>query len=158
LHETDEYTSLESYPLLQDLPFWKEYNEEFYGFEHIELARNHTNEAHVGQHYALWLEENGCMNWRDYFVAPTGTMDKKDEHKWPIPEEYHYNTWIAERTNTKIKEYTQNNESFFMWSSFFDPHPPYLVPEPWDKMYDPELLTIPKGIEGEHEKNPPHFQ
>ncbi|MBO1911462.1 sulfatase-like hydrolase/transferase, partial [Microvirga sp. 3-52] len=65
---------------------------------------------------------------------------------------------IAERTNTKIKEYTQNNESFFMWSSFFDPHPPYLVPEPWDKMYDPELLTIPKGIEGEHEKNPPHFQ
>lgn len=157
LQETEEYSSLESYPLLQDLEFWENYDKEFYGFEHIELARNHTNEAHVGQHYALWMEEKGCKNWRDYFVGPTGTMGREEEHKWPIPEEYHYNTWIAERTNAKIKEYVEDDENFFMWSSFFDPHPPYLVPEPWDTMYDPEKLTIPKGKEGEHNQNPPHF-
>ena len=45
-----------------------------------------------------------------------------------------------------------------MWSSFFDPHPPYLVSEPWDSMYEPDQLTIPKGVEGEHKNNPPHFQ
>ncbi|MBO0995741.1 sulfatase family protein [Bacillus sp. SD088] len=158
LQATDEYSSLEAYPLLQDLDYWKRFKDEFYGFEHIELARNHTNEAHVGQHYAVWMEEKGCKNWRDYFVEPTGTMSKEIEHRWPIPEEYHYNTWIAERTNHKLEEYKQNNENFFIWASFFDPHPPYLVPEPWDRMYDPEKLTIPKGVEGEHQKNPPHFQ
>ena len=41
---------------------------------------------------------------------------------------------------------------------FFDPHPDYLVPEPWDTMYDPDELTIPQMVEGEHDKNPPHFR
>src|SRR5690625_1139938 len=157
-YSTEKYKSIEAYPTLQDLDFWKAFDEEFYGFEHIELARNHANEQLVGQHYAIWMEKKGFKNWRDYFAPPTGTMDPSIEHKWPIPEEYHYNTWIAERTNHKLEEYTENDENFFMWASFPDPHPPYLVPEPWDTMYDPDDLTIPKGVEGEHEKNPPHFQ
>ncbi|MBP1916924.1 sulfatase [Lederbergia galactosidilytica] len=157
-NSTEEYPSIESYPLLSDLTYWKNFNESFYGFNHVELARNHTNEHLVGQHYALWLEEKGCLNWRDYFLAPTGQMDPNEKYKWAIPEKYHYNTWIAERTNALLEQYQENNQNFFLWSSFFDPHPPYLVPEPWDTMYDPEQLTIPKGIEGEHEDKPPHFK
>ncbi|KIL42131.1 sulfatase [Gordoniibacillus kamchatkensis] len=157
LHGTEEFPSLESYPILQDLEFWKKFDDDFYGFEHVELARNHTNEAHVGQHYAIWMEENGCMNWRDYFLPPTGTMDKSVLHKWPIPEKYHYNTWISERTNALLDTYKQSGENFFLWASFFDPHPDYLVPEPWDTMYDPDKLTIPTVTPGEHDNNPPHF-
>jgi arylsulfatase A-like enzyme len=157
LKSTEEFPSLESYPILQDLEYWKKFNGPFYGFDHVELARNHTNEAHVGQHYAIWMEEKGCSNWRDYFLPPTGTMDKKTLHKWAIPEEYHYNTWIAERSNALLEQYKENDESFFLWSSFFDPHPDYLVPEPWDTMYDPDALTLPKLVPGEHDNNPPHF-
>lgn len=157
LRSTEQYPSLESYPILQDLDFWKAFDEDFYGFEHAELARNHTNEAHVGQHYALWMEEKGCTNWRDYFVAPTGTMDPSKLHHWEIPEEYHYNTWIAERTGALLEQYKETGENFFLWSSFFDPHPDYLVPAPWDTMYDPDKLTIPSVTPGEHEQNPPHF-
>lgn len=69
INSTEEYPSLESEPLLQDLDFWKDFHGPFYGFNHIELARNHTNEFLVGQHYALWMEEKGCKNWRDYFTA-----------------------------------------------------------------------------------------
>ena len=118
------------------------FSRSFYGFDHVELARNHTNEAHVGQHYALWLEEQGCANWRDYFLPPTGTMDPTQTYTWPIPEKYHYNTWIAERTHSLLDQYKKAKEPFFLWASFFDPHPEYLVPEPWDSMYDPEKLTI----------------
>lgn len=157
LHGTDEFPSLESYPILQDLDFWREFDEPFYGFDHVELARNHTDEAHVGQHYAIWMEENGCANWRDYFRSPTGNNDEQ-RRKWLIPEEYHYDTWIAQRTNALLEQYHQNGENFFLWSSFFDPHPKYLVPEPWDTMYNPEELTVPSIVEGEHENNPPHFQ
>ncbi|MGC5772108.1 sulfatase family protein [Paenibacillus pabuli] len=158
LRGTDEYPSLESYPLLQDLDFWRSFHGPFYGFDHVELARNHTNEAHVGQHYASWLEERGCTHWRDYFLPPTGTMDPSVKHKWGIPEEYHYDNWIAERTNALLEQYREEEQPFFLWSSFFDPHPDYLVPEPWDALYDPELLTIPAVVEGEHEHNPPHFK
>ncbi|GIN56799.1 hypothetical protein J8TS2_11180 [Lederbergia ruris] len=157
LKDTKEYSSIESYPLLTDLDYWKKFNGPFYGFEHIELTRNHTNEHLVGQHYALWMEEKGCTNWRDYYLPPTGTMDPDERYKWAIPEKYHYNTWIAERTNAKLEEYQKKDESFFLWASFFDPHPPYLVPEPWDTMYDPEQLTLPTIVPGEHDRNPPHF-
>lgn len=155
---TEDYPSIEAYPVLQDLDFWRTFNGPFYGFDHIELARNHANEAHVGQHYALWMEKKGCANWRDYFLPPTGTMDRGIKYTWPIPEEYHYDTWIAERTNALLEQYKENGESFFLWSSFFDPHPDYLVPEPWDTMYDPEKLTIPSAVPGEHDRNPPHFR
>ncbi len=156
LHGSDEYPSLESYPILQDLDFWRNFDEIFYGFEHVELARNHADEAHVGQHYAIWLEENGCTHWRDYFAPPTGTA-RGQYHKWHIPEAYHYDTWIAERTNALMETYQQKGENFFLWASFFDPHPKYLVPEPWDTMYDPSTLTVPAVTAGEHDKNPPHF-
>lgn len=158
LASTEEYPSLEAYPILQDLDYWRRFHGPFYGFEHIELARNHTNEAHVGQHYALWMEENGLENWRDYFLPPTGTMDSSMKYKWPLPEKYHYNTWIAERTNARLKHYQKHGDSFFLWASFFDPHPSYLVPEPWDKLYNPSDLSVPKLVPGEHEHNPPHFQ
>ncbi|KRG15775.1 sulfatase [Virgibacillus soli] len=158
LHSTEEYPSIEAYPILQDLEYWREFNGPFYGFDHVELARNHTNEAHVGQHYALWMEEKGLSNWRDYFLSPTGNMDPHETYKWKLPEKYHYNNWIAERSNAMLEEYKNNDENFFLWSSFFDPHPEYLVPEPWDTMYDSKDLTIPKVTPKEHEKNPPHFR
>lgn len=157
LHGTDEYPSLESYPILQDLDFWRNFDERFYGFDHVELARNHADEAHVGQHYAIWMEEKGLTNWRDYFSPPTGNA-KGQYRTWPIPEEFHYDTWIAERTNALMESYQQNDENFFLWASFFDPHPKYLVPEPWDTMYNPETLTVPSVTPGEHDNNPVHFQ
>jgi arylsulfatase A-like enzyme len=157
LRGTEEFPSLESYPLLQDLEFWENFDDVFYGFDHIELARNHTDEAHVGQHYALWMEEKGLDNWRDYYRSPTGNNDTQ-KRKWLIPEEYHYNTWIAERTNALISEYNDKDQPFFMWASFFDPHPVYLVPEPWDTMYDPTELTVPSIVPGEYDAYPPHIQ
>jgi arylsulfatase A-like enzyme len=154
---TEAYPSLEAYPILQDLDFWRGFNGPFYGFEHVELARNHVDEAHIGQHYALWMEAQGCSNWRDYFQPPTGN-NPDQRWTWQIPEEFHYNTWIAERTNALLESYHREGRPFFLWASFFDPHPPYLVPEPWDRMYDLTRITVPCAVEGEHALNPPHFQ
>ncbi len=157
LQGTAEFSSLEAYPTLQDLDFWRDFHGPFYGFDHVELARNHADEAHIGQHYAIWLEENGCSNWRDYFRPPTGSNEDQ-KHTWLIPERYHYDYWIAERCNALLESYAQADKNFLLWASFFDPHPPYLVPEPWDKLYDPERLTVPALVPGEHDNNPPHFQ
>lgn len=152
LKATEEYTSLESYPILQDQEFWKNYNEDFYGFETVKLARNHTNEAHVGQHYVEWLERKGCNNWRDYFLPPTGNMDKEIKYKWKIPERYHYNTWIAEETIHQMEEYKESGEQFFLCANFFDPHPDYLIAEEYVDMYDPDHLTLPHLMPGELER------
>ncbi len=151
LVETPEFSSLESYPLLRDLEFWKTFQDPFYGFHHVELARNHGDECHVGQHYALWLEEKGLTNWRDYFENQWGThsfgepKNLPQKHRWNLPEDYHLNAWIAERTNARMDHARTQDQPFFLWASFFDPHPPYLVPEPWDTLYDPANISIPKA-------------
>ena len=50
------------------------------------------------------------------------------------------------------------DDNFFLWASFFDPHPKYLVPEPWDKMYDPDAISVPGVHTRRARLNPPHFQ
>ena len=157
LASTEEFSSLESYPLMQDLDFWRGFSGPFYGLDHVELARMHADEAHVGQHYAIWMEEKGFTEWRDCFRKPTGNADPQ-HGRWNLPEEYHPDAWIAERTIALLRQYRQSGEPFFLWPSFFDPHPPYLVPEPWDTMYDPAQVTVHQVTPGEHDKNPPHFQ
>ncbi len=154
---TMQFQSYESYPIMQALDFWRNFHGPFYGFDTVELARNHVDEPHVGQHYAIWMEENGLKNWKDCFWGPTGTHAPQ-VYKWNLPEKYHYNRWIAEKTGNLLESYKNKNESFFLWASFFDPHPPYLAPEPWDSMYDPEKLTVPRMTPGEHDRNPPHFR
>jgi arylsulfatase A-like enzyme len=153
---TEEYPSLESYPILHDLDFWRRFHGPFYGFQHVELARNHTDEAHAGQHYALWMEEQGHKDWRRYF-QPVRPRSQAGE-PWEIPEEIHYNAWIANRTRALMKQYRERNEPFFLWASFFDPHPPYMVPEPYAGMYDPAKVTVPEHRENEFCDKPPYFQ
>ena len=151
-----DYRSIESNPLQQNLDFWRGFTGPFYGFDHIELCRNHTDEFHIGQHYGLWLEEQG-YDWRKCFQKPGGTAEKQ-KYKWNLPEKYHYNAWIAERTNAMMQEYADNGDHFFLWASFPDPHPPYLVPEPWDTMYDPDKITVPEMHPEEDFANmPPHY-
>ena len=153
LDSTDEYSSLESQHIMKDLDFWRGFNGPFYGFDHVELARNHAVEDHVGQHYAIWMEEKGLKDWEDYF-EPSYTK----KHIWDLPEEYNYNTWIAERTNALIEDFAAKDEKFFMWASFFDPHPPYYAPQPWASMYDPSKLTLPGINPGETERNTEFFK
>ena len=156
---TPESPSLESQPLMRQLDFWRDFHGPWYGFDHVEVCRNHADESHAGQHYGIWMEEKGLTNWLDYFQPwPRDPNQKRRQHSWDLPEEYHYNTFIAERSNAFIDKAQQDGKPFFLWASFPDPHPPYLVPEPWASMYDPDDMEPGELVPGEHDQNPPHFQ
>jgi arylsulfatase A-like enzyme len=170
LKGTAEFPSLESYPILHDLDFWRSFHGPFYGFQHVELARNHTDEAHVGQHYALWMEAKAPGQWRQHFLptpdwaqklgAPPDSTHRlpKPGEPWSLPEDLHYNAWIAERTNALMEDYSRTGENFFLWASFFDPHPGYMVPEPYASLYDPDQVTVPEHRPGEFDDKPPYFK
>lgn len=153
-----DQTSLEAQPTLRDLDFWRSFHGPYYGFEHIELARNHADESHVGQHYAIWMEENGLPDWRDFFRAwPPSPDDRPRRHLWELPAKYHYSTWTADRTIASIERAVAADSPFFLWSSFHDPHPPYLVPEPYATMYDPADMVVPRHTPGEFDSMAPWF-
>ncbi len=155
---SEEYPSLESAQKIWDFDFWRSFHGPFYGFSHVELLRGHTAEHWVGQHYALWMEEKGLKNWRDFFFAPTGTLPDAGMGRWTLPEEYHYNAFIAEKSIQQMEAAADAKEPFFLWASFPDPHYPQLVPAPWDSMYRPEDMELPPFSFAEHEKNPPYFK
>ncbi|MFA7256108.1 MAG: sulfatase-like hydrolase/transferase [Kiritimatiellales bacterium] len=165
LRSTPEFPSIESHPLLRDLNYWRNFHGPWYGIGHVELARCHGDEALVGQHYALWMEEKGFFGWRAHFQTNWEEFDYSDghpnppqKHKWSLPEEFHTNAWITERSLERIRRNKEEGKPFFLWASYFDPHPPYLVPEPWASMYDPAKITVPCVVSGEHEKSPSHIQ
>lgn len=121
------------------------------------MTRNHADEAHVGQHYGIWLEEQGLDNWRDYFQSVPGQSSPR-YGAWELPAELHYSTWTAERTIALIEENAQSDKPFFGWASFHDPHPPYLVSQPWSELYDPAAMEPGTLLENAVELLPEHFR
>lgn len=158
LASTPDQTSLEAQPTLRDLDFWRGFHGPWYGFDHIELARNHADESHVGQHYALWMEDNGLSHWRDYFRSwPPRADEPRRRYSWNLPAELHYSTWTAERSIAAIERAAAADRPFFTWASFHDPHPPYLVPEPYASMYDPADVEPGRLTPGELDLMAPWF-
>lgn len=166
-----DQTSLECQPTLRDLDFWRSFHGPWYGFEHVEVARMHANESHAGQHYAIWMEQQGFTDWRHYFASPDpdfkpqhspvrgpGNYGDMEPASWELPEEFHYTTWTAERTIANIERAVAADRPFFTWASFHDPHPPYTVSEPWASMYDPADMPIGHMAEGELDRMPPPHQ
>ena len=157
--------SIEVQPLMRDLDFWRNFHGPWYGFDHVETARMHANESHAGQHYAIWMEEKGLTNWRDYFQEWPPNPDDKyagpyythGALTWDLPEEYHHSHWIGERTIANIEECVAEDKPFFLWASFFDPHPPYVAPEPWASLYDPADMEPGRFTPGEFDDMPPQF-
>ena len=154
--------SIECQPVLRDLDYWRNFVGPWYGFQQVETARMHTCESHAGQHYAIWMEEKGLANWRDYFQDWPRNPGKAERllssRSWELPEEFHYTRWTGERTIAQIERAAEEERPFFVWASFHDPHPPYLVSEPWASMYDPEDMMPGELVEGEHANNPIHFR
>jgi arylsulfatase A-like enzyme len=157
--------SIECHPVLRDLDFWRRFHGPWYGFSHVETARMHTHEHLVGGHYALWMEEQGLHNWEDYFQRwPVDPHDKyrgpqytRGAMAWDIPEEFHHTHWVGERTVANLERSVREDKPFFLWASFFDPHPPYAVPEPWASKYDPADMAPGQCVEGEFDDMPPQF-
>jgi uncharacterized sulfatase len=153
-----DQTSIECMPLLRDLDYWRNFKGPWYGFDHVEITRNHADEFMAGAHYGIWLEEQGVSDWQKYFREwPINPNEQKRQHKWDLPQELHYTTWTAERTIADIEKHADADEPFFTWASFHDPHPAYLVPEPWDTMYDPAEMDIGEKQPVEFENMPPHY-
>ena len=57
-----------------------------------------------------------------------------------LPAEYMQEHWTANRTIDLIEGFCEVDKPFMICSSFFGPHFPYCVPEPYDEMYDPNTV------------------
>lgn len=101
------------------------------GFERMELA-NHFFEGH--SHYDRWMEAEHAEYKPNFYPMVTekgqntiGRGDTGAIQVWPtdVPREYYHTDWVADRTINWLGE-IGDEDPFFCWMSFPDPH------HPWD--------------------------
>lgn len=115
----------------------------YFGFEEVAFVGGHTSYA-FGP-YIAWLEARGgsrAMLGQGKALAPPRYAD--DCYKMGMPEELHYNRYIADATIDRIRRSAQTpGKPFFAWCSFPDPHVPVAPPAPYADMYDPDVIPLP---------------
>ncbi|MFC1737253.1 sulfatase [Candidatus Hydrogenedentota bacterium] len=114
----------------------------YYGFQKVDLVAGHVN--YIAGHYEQWLNEQDPRG-RMLYAKENATYDIGAPASWrlAIPEELHYNRWIADRTMAFLED-EGNEKPFFAWCSFPDPHFPFCACEPYASMYDPAEVTLPE--------------
>lgn len=131
--------SLESSPRVHALDYFDQWHGPYFGFEHAELVIGHTSEPHAaGMHYGAWLRRQGVD--REAFFD---IHDYDHYGPWSLPEELHGSAWVADRSIAAIDRAREEEKPFFLWSSFQDPHNPYVTPEPWASRYEAASMADP---------------
>ncbi len=127
----------------------------YFGFDYTEI---HTGHAYPAGHWRVWLERNhpeGLRLWRQdqALEEPSGAYAS---WKNSIPAEWHYTHWTADRTIEWLRR-REDDQPFFLWMSFADPHQPFAPPRPYCDMYDP--AAMPPAVPREDvSRKPPAYQ
>jgi arylsulfatase A-like enzyme len=68
-------------------------------------------------------------------------------------EEQHDIPWTVSESIKFLENHT-GEKPFFLFTSFFGPHQPYLAPSPWDTLYDPADIDLGPRFDARLENSP----
>ena len=129
----------------------------YFGFQSVDFVGGHTSYAYGS--YIEWLKERGGtreqLTQAAALESPSGTPQT---YKMGLPEELHYNRFIADSTMALIRETADSEQPFFTWCSFPDPHMPVAPPRPYSDMYPPADVPVPPRREGEMDDLPAFYR
>lgn len=104
--------------------------------------------------YVAWMMKNSSFTARDYRkCAPPTNGD--NPYTSLVPDELHETTWCGEQTREMLREMAGGDGPFFLFSSYWKPHSPFEVPEPWSSMYDGVDFALPETKSLEHVRSLP---
>ncbi len=72
----------------------------------------------------------------------------------PVPPEHNITGTLFQEAEKYVAERAESDQPFFLWLSIPDPHPPYMVCEPYASMYDDIEIPPPVWREGETADKP----
>jgi arylsulfatase A-like enzyme len=129
----------------------------FRGFERMELAMH----GYFGiWHYCKWLEENHPDDRRGFFpLVVKGRLNEQGEGESgapqvkynPMPRGHYHTDWIADRVIAYLDS-LNDEEDWFVWMSFPDPHHPWDPPASEARRISWRDLDLPPGHPGSPEK------
>ncbi len=94
--------------------------------------------------YVAWRKSHDPQTHLPYSaVAP---LPGKNPFRGAIAYQYTPTAWTGAGTRNLVREFAAATQPFFLFSSFFKPHSPYTVPEPYDSMYDAVEIPLPERV------------
>ena len=112
------------------------------GFDSVEL-HDATTALDRFSDYIAWREQHDPQASRPHRGIAKNIPDGKNPFRQAIDEKYTETTWTGLRTRHHIRELATGDKPFFLFSSFWKPHSPFEVPQPFDAMYDDVEIPLP---------------
>lgn len=130
-----------------DHPMIERIDQDFYGFEHVEVVADHADRA--SGDYRLWAR-SVCPEF-DQLVGPENALPDNRIHapqawRTAVPEELYSTHWVADRTEAWLEDRAGDDKPFFLQMSFPDPHHPFTPPGRYWDMYDPDEMILPASF------------
>lgn len=97
--------------------------------------------------YVAWLRQT-APEYADNYRALDADAGG-NPYKSRIPDEYHETSWCGLKTREVLRELAAGEKPFFLFASFWRPHEPFELPEPWASMYDDADIPLPEPVSRE---------
>jgi arylsulfatase A-like enzyme len=129
----------------------------YYGYDHVDMVTGHGQQC--DGHYAQWLRAKSTQAeaWRDpknqlahNYICPQAV-------RTPIPEELYPTAFVRDRAVDFLDGVKNEDQPFFAFVSFPDPHHPFTPPGRYWDMYDPAEFSVRLPYEA-HRNPPPHMR
>lgn len=111
------------------------------GFERRERQEVGALQKVEDDDYVSFLHAHGYAHVHDPY-GPLGDMFYVPQPA-QMPAALHGTQWVGDRAVSFIEQ-SGMDRSFFLFASFFHPHPPFSPPTPWNKLYRAALMPLPK--------------
>lgn len=131
------------------------------GFDYLSLAAHSGISYRCTMHYNRWLEENHPEYVNSFYppVGPNngpnnktgGDSDAVQVHVNDCPKECYHTDWVADNSIDWLKT-VADDEDWFLWVSFPDPHHPFDPPASEKHRIDWRTLDLPDGHPGSDEE------
>ncbi len=126
----------------------------YYGFDHVDMVTAHGDKA--GGHYKQWFK-NRYPNWQALH-DPANQLPHNytcpQAYRTPIPEDGYPSAYIRDRANAYLTSRIGDDQPFYAFVSFPDPHHPFNPPGKYWDMYSPDDFELPSRFE-DHQNPPP---
>ena len=108
-------------------------------------------------YYEEYLKESGYwpMDISEGYMGNNPALQIQEmyaRHDGPVESTIEY--FVAQETCCLLEKAAKEDRPFFLWSNFWGPHSPSIVPEPYYSMYDPAAIAEHPSYRETFEKKP----
>jgi len=96
--------------------------------------------------YVAWRKEHDPNRHIHYKALAEDVAPGENPYRAALPEEYTETSWVGQSTREMLTRLAGGRKPFFLFSSFFKPHEPFEVPQPFDAMYNDVDIPLSPAV------------